>query len=298
MRTKMLTAVSAFALLASMPALADTKTGLSVSADTKTTIEAQKENNPAKPDMPTVTEKDIERGWDKTKNAVSDAAEATGDAIEDTYYNITGAFSEDGKVSMDETVTIKTRTTAKGMLGEDAFNAKGESVAKVEDIILDQDGDAQLIVLRDGGFFGLGGKLVALDYDHMTRRNASGDILLPVSEEMIEKVAEFSYDRDNSQKNVRMIPADGISVSNAMKGHLQNNRGENVADVDNVTFVNGEAQYLVISFNEILEMGGDTAVLEFDDLQAMSAGGEVNFKLTAKQSADFETFKKNMESKG
>ncbi len=297
MKTKMLTAVSAIALMAATPAFADT--GANVSVDTKMKVEAQKDNNPDKPAVETVTEKDIERGWEKTKKTVSDAAETTGEAIERTYYDVKNAFTDDSRETLsDKTVTIKTRTTANGMIGKNAYNADGEAVATVEDIIVDRDGDARMIVLRDGGFFGLGGKLVALDYDSMARRASSGDIILPVSESMLDKVAAFSYDRDEKGGNVRMIPADGISVAAILDGHVQNNRGEDVADIDNVTFVNGEAQYLVISYNEILEMGGDQAVMEFGDLTPVTADGEVNFRLTAKQSADFEAFTNKMDTKG
>lgn len=297
MKTKMLTAVSVIALMGSMPAVAGTNAEVSV--ETKTTIEAQKNNNQDKPKVETITEKDVERGWEKTKKTISDATEATGEALEETYYDIKHAFTNDRQETLsDKTVTIRTRTTAKGMIGEDAFNADGEALATIEDVILDSNGKAQMVVLRDGGFFGMGGKLVALDYDKMTRRTDSGDIMLPISEDTLDKVAEFSYDRDADNKNLRMIPTDGISVSEILDGHVQNNHGEDVADIDNVTFVNGKAEYLVISYNEILEMGGDLAVMEFDDLMPVKSDDEVNFKLTAKQSADFKAFQKKMETKG
>ena len=297
MKHKMLTAVSAIAIMGfASSAMADNM--VKVDAETKATIEAQKENNPETPDMPTVTEKDIERGWEKTKNTVSGAAEATGDAIEETYHDIKHAFSGDhDSADAHKTVSIKTRTTAQGMLGKDVHNADGDTVAKVEDIVLDLDGNAELIVLRDGGFFGMGGKLVAFDYNQMVKRADSGDMIIPVSEELLEKVAEFSYDRSKTGTNLRLIPTDGVSVAQIMDGHVQNNRSEDVADIDNLTFVNGEVEYLVISFNELLEMGGDTAVIEYDSLQIAPAEGEINMKLSASQSTDFEMFKKKVGEK-
>ena len=297
MKTKILTAASAIAILTAMPALAQTKT--SVNAQTQATIEAQKNNNPNTPDMPIITGSDIERGWDNTQDTLSNAAENTGEAIEDTYYNIQNVFTDEDTPA-ENAVTIKTRTTAKGMIGKNVYNANGESVAKVEDIIMDRNGIAQMVILRDGGLFGMGGKLVAFDYNNITERADSGDIMMPISENLIDKVAEFSYDRNTSRENIRMIPENGISVTKVMDGHIKDPDNKNVADIDNVTLVNGRIEYLVVSFNKVLEMGGDTAVMKFDNLQAMAIDDnkEINFQLSGQQAADFELFKKKAQTKG
>lgn len=226
------------------------------------------------------------------------AASAVGNAIEETYYDLKHAFSQEQEEKQvpPRMVTVKTSTTASGMIGKNVLDAKGDTIATVEDIILSSsDGKATLVIVRDSGFFGLGGKLVALDYGRMTSHDRSGDVIMPVAEKFLDKFLEFTYDRTDKRPDVRVIPTDGLSVQRILDGHIQNNDGQNIADIDNITFLNGVSQYLVISFNEILLMGGNRAILEYKDLEPSQQDGALNFMMTAKQSVEFENYRKNMK---
>lgn len=279
MKMKMLTAVSAIALMmAASPAMAGPSTNLE--ADTQTRVQS---NNEDMPEMPTITEREIERGWENTKTTVSDAVDSTVETVKETV-----TVSETD-IDTNTAVSIKTRTTAKGIIGKDIYNADGETVASIEDVLVNERGEAETVILRDGGLFGMGGKLVALDYDSVITPSATGDMLMPVSEATLDSVAEFSYDTD-ATTNMRTLPAGTLSVSQMLDGHLHNNMGEEVADIDNITFVNGQIEHLIVSYNEILGMGGDTAALMFGEISPSTIDGETNFSLTEQQSADFEAY--------
>lgn len=51
---------------------------------------------------------------------------------------------------------------AKKLIGSAVFNAEGEQVGKVDDIVFDDQGRLVGVVVNVGGFFGIGGKPVAI----------------------------------------------------------------------------------------------------------------------------------------
>ena len=60
-----------------------------------------------------------------------------------------------------------------------------------------------------------------------------------------------------------------------------------------VAFENGEVEYVIIGFDKTLGMGGEKAVLAFDDLQLDNSDKDApKFKLSAAQAQQFEQYKK------
>ena len=57
------------------------------------------------------------------------------------------------------------RTSAENMLGRTVVAADGEEIGEVEDVILDgTSGQARQIIVKSGGFLGMGGKSIAVDF--------------------------------------------------------------------------------------------------------------------------------------
>lgn len=274
-----LTAVSAIALMAG-PALADTP-----AQDSANTPERNATGN-------TFSE-DVEKAWDNAKDDVSDAARKTSDAAEETYSDIKATLIND-KANTEE-VTVKSRMTASNIIGQPVYNTAGDRVAKVRDIVLDKDGEVQMIVLGDGDFTGLG-KMVAFDYNLLARRTADGDVIAPLTEETLARAASFTYDRNNREENVRVIPEGGISVSELLDSQLINPQGEAVADIDNISLRNGEAERLIVGFDKILGMGGKQAAMEFGDVRMVYQDEKPAFQLTDNQAQQFATFKETATS--
>jgi sporulation protein YlmC with PRC-barrel domain len=266
MQKKFLATASIIALMAVSPALAGT---------------ANTEDSTAKQ----ATEQ-VKEGWDKTKKAVKETAEDASDATKDAYRDFKAfIFSDDdGKLGVEQ-VQVNPRTTATGIIGEPVYNFNNERVGVVEDVILDQDGKAVMVIIGDGDFFGLG-KLAAFDYNAMVEMNADGDIVMPLTEETIERAAEFSFDRNDTGENVRMMPANAYSVEKLLDAQLVNAKGETLGEVDDITFKDGQASQLIVGFDKILGFGGEEISLAYDDAKLVRDGDDdYKYKLSEKKSS-------------
>lgn len=264
MKTKLFVTASAIAIMAISPAFADNNPDDNHKASTGS------------------MSKDVENAWEEVKK---DTAEA--------YEDIKAILLDGSEDKEASTVVIDYRKTASGMIGTPVLNDKNERVGTVKDIILDADGKAALLVVADGEFPGLDGKLTAFDYRIIRAQNTDGEVIMPLTEETIDKVAEFSYDRDDQSERIRVIPANGYSVAEILDGQLVNQKNETVAQIDNVSFTNGQANQLVVAFDQVLGFGGKHAALQYDDAQMVRDGETgLDFKLSASQTAQFESFKK------
>ena len=188
-------------------------------------------------------------------------------------------------------ITIDRRTTAAGMIGQPVYNASNERVAMVKDIILNHHGDAVMVILADGEWTGLG-KLTAFDYSVITQTNAQGDLIAPISEETIDHAASFSYDRNNNDsKSVKVIPENGYSVSELLDSQLLDTANNRIADIDNISFKNGHAENLVVSFGQTLGLGGSQAVIGYNDPSLIMHNGKPYFQLNEEKAKQFEIYK-------
>ncbi len=190
------------------------------------------------------------------------------------------------------TVSIDSRMTADGMIGKPFYNESGESVAKIQDIILDNKGNAKLVVLADGAVTGLG-KIVAFDYNIIERQNGDGDVIGALSEDMIQRAKTFSYEAKDESDKVSVMPQDSHSMIKLLEGHLVNAKGEKLADIDDISFKNGKADQLVLGFDKTLGLGGEKAALAYGDVLLSKNGETYDFKISASQAAQFEAFKNN-----
>lgn len=270
MKNIILTSISAMALMAAMPAFADT-------------------NQPAEPGSKAAVNQSTGSVKKDAKNAWEDIKDDTSKAYED----IKASLIDGSKNGSYKTVMIDPHMTAAGMIGKPVYNAKGERVAMVKDIILDNSGKAMMVVVSDGSFIGLG-KKAAFDYSAITRINGDGDVIMPLTEEMISNAAEFSYDTKEHGDNVRVIPSNGYSVAELLDAQLVNQNKETVAQVDNITFKNGRADQLILGFDKILGFGGEKAAMTYMDAKLIKDGGGYDFQLSSNQAAQFENYKKTV----
>jgi sporulation protein YlmC with PRC-barrel domain len=268
MITKILTTASVLALMVSSPALADnTTTNTNVKAETTTSGSVST---------------DAKAAW---KDLKDDTAEA--------YESVKAVFIGEDPAVKPAQVVIDTRHTAGGMIGRGVYNEAKERIGTVKDIIVDADGAAKMIVIADGEFPGFDGKLVAFDYGIISRQNADGDVIAPISETSMDKAAEFSYDlEDAGSSGIRVIPTGGFSVARLLDGDLVNPKGESVAAIDNISFKNGKADQLIVGFDKVLGLGGKNAVLDYNGANLVRNNGELDFQLSEGHAAQFEAYKK------
>ncbi len=276
-----LTAVSAIAIMAATPAMAEMK----VKAGAEAT---------AQPGSTAAAEQSTGNVTDDAKNAWKDIKEDTSNAYEKAKENTSEAYN-DIKATVvgenaNEDIVISSNTTATGMIGKPVHNANGESIGKVTDIILDQNGKASMVVVADGEFIGMG-KKAAFDYNTIANINADGDVIMPLTEAMIENAAEFSYDAADAGDGVSVMSSNGYSVAKLLDGQVVNQNKNVVGEIDNISFVNGSASQLIVGFDKILGLGGKKASLNFSSATMIKDGDGYDFQLSAAQSKQFENYK-------
>tara|TARA_R110001592_G_scaffold29350_5_gene106540 strand:- start:16050 stop:16862 length:813 start_codon:yes stop_codon:yes gene_type:complete len=266
MKKIILTTVSAFALIGAMPALADTA------------------KPQAKPNAESTTTGNIA---EDAKEAWKDIKSDTAEAYKEIKATLIGQKTDDKNML----VVIDSRKTATGIIGHHVYNEKHEKLAKVTDIILDKDGKASLIVVSDGAILGMG-KRTAFYYSAITRVESDGDVVMPITEEIMKKAVPFSYNQDKASKNMLVIPSNGYSVATLLKGRLLNEKREPVANIDNISLKDGVANQLIVSFDDMLGFGGERAVLSYNDAAISRNGNALDFQLNANKSAQFDAYKK------
>lgn len=273
-KTTFLTAASLAALMAASPALVHAADA-NMSGETTMKVQA---NNPDTPPAETVTEQDIREGWNDTKKAAKD-----------TYKDVKAAILD--KTS-DQPVNIDNNTTVQVLLGQPIYSHDKQKIATLEDIILDADGTAKMVVVKDLGLLGFGGKLAAFDYGTVVKTDAKGNIVTPLSKSAIDSAAEFSYTPEKTNAKIRMISDNGYSVAQMLDGKLRGADNKSVADIDNIAFNNGKASMVIASYGGVLNMGEEHVALDFDSAQLVRADGSVDLKLDANETKAFEKLKK------
>ena len=266
-------AASLVALMAASPAItqaADSNTKASMETSAKV-----KANNPDTPEVETVTEQDIREGVENTKQAVKE-----------TYEDVKAALFDGNTAARD--VSYDKRSTAEKIIGQEVLNDKRQKIATVEDIIVDTDGTARLVVVKDGGLLGFGGKLAAFDYGTVIKNDGKTEMVTPLTEADMESAATFSYDAEDADDKTRLMPASGISIARLLDGNLQGADGQKVADIEDVTFKAGKADMVITSAGEVLEMGGKKIALGFDTADIARDKEDINLKLDAQKTARFQ----------
>ncbi len=271
MKNKILTTVSVIALMSTLPALS--------------LIHIARAQIPA-----TAAKNNSDIISKNTREAVKDMKSDTAKAYEETKAMLIGKQETDKNTP----VVINSRKTANGIIGHHVYNEKHESVAKVTDIILSKDGKAEMVVVSES-LLGMGTK-AAFDYSAITRVEDDGDVIMPLTKEILDNAASFSYDKaeGKSGEKVRVIPDNGYSVAKLLDGKLLNQKKEPVADIENISFKDGKANQIIVGFDKMLGMGGEKAALSYSDAAIIRDGEKLNFQLSTKKTAQFEAYKKTL----
>ena len=94
---------------------------------------------------------------------------------------------------------------ASDIIGATVLDDRGESVAKIDDIVVSIDDHKLHAVLAFGGFAGFGEKLITLPFDGLQISSSAGDakVRIPMTGEQLEQLVEsrpaFHYERQVAQ---------------------------------------------------------------------------------------------------
>lgn len=91
-----------------------------------------------------------------------------------------------------DVIKVATGYRASKVIGTAVVNDANDTVGKIDDVIIGQDGKAPFVVLSVGGFLGMGDKLVVLPYDQL--RTTGGKVVLPgATKDTLKALPEFKY---------------------------------------------------------------------------------------------------------
>src|SRR5262245_16058574 len=91
-----------------------------------------------------------------------------------------------------DVVKVATGYRASKVIGASVVNEGNDTVGKVDDIIIGQDGKSPFVVLSVGGFLGMGNKLIVLPYEQL--KAVEGKMLLPgATKDALKALPEFKY---------------------------------------------------------------------------------------------------------
>ena len=253
---KFMLAASAFAILAVSPAMAQ-----NAEVQTQTEVEAKTgwEN----------TKEATADAWESTKKAVSEAADATAAKTEEIYED-TAAWL-DSKTDVDAYVDNQTRFSVTDLSGMDVYNSQNVKIGEVSDLIIEDDGDIEKLVITSGGLLGLGGETVAIDYDDFKMRT-QGDAGYSTNLTEAELKAMTNFDEAT-------IEADKFLATDLIGKRIINNNMAEIATVDNIIIEGDDASKLLVSYNTATS-ADSKGLVDFDNADiVMSADNKVQFKL-------------------
>jgi len=226
-------------------------------------------------------------GKDQNKTTMKDVQRA----LQATGEDIKAFFLGEEPDAQFTPVLIRGNMTANGLIGKSVINAAGKDIATVRDIIIGKNGRAAQIVVSDhSGMLGIGNKVAAFDYNKVVSQRYDGTIVMALSEDMIKRAADFSYDPKDWAK-AKVIKEGDVSTKLLLGGNVLDNNDVKVASIENVYFRHGDVTQIIVGFDKTLGMGGSTASLDYNDMRMIRRDGGLDFKLTAAQSAHFKGFK-------
>ena len=94
------------------------------------------------------------------------------------------------------------------LIGMTVYNAQGEKVGTVHDIILDKDGRASGVVLNVGGVLGIGAKAVGLTWKEIDVKPDQQAVQISYTKDQLKAAPDFkTSDQINAEMNAQTPPA-------------------------------------------------------------------------------------------
>jgi sporulation protein YlmC with PRC-barrel domain len=87
---------------------------------------------------------------------------------------------------------------ASKILDKDVKDQKGEDVGKVNDLLMNRNGQVEYLIVSQGGVLGIGDKLIPIPF-RMARVDTKNDnvVLMNIDKEKLEKAPHFASDKWN-----------------------------------------------------------------------------------------------------
>jgi sporulation protein YlmC with PRC-barrel domain len=199
-----------------------------------------------------------------------------------------GAFAQDNATGT--AVASPSAIDANKLIGRTIVNANGDTVGKVDSVVIDQDGKVRYVIVGVGGFLGIGKKDVALAWDQLSISDngekvvtsATKDQLAALPEHKFPETAKpgtvYSYDEAVKSNPTlgspeQMAPAagTGIKASKLVGATVKNAKGESIGEIHEIVLAgDGSAQGLVIDVGGFLGINERPVLVRWSDVTIQS----------------------------
>lgn len=213
------------------------------------------------------------------------------------------AFAQEAETTgtTGTTVAPSNAVAAEELLGRTIENANGENIGEIKNVVIDQTGQVQYVIVGVGGFLGLGEKHVALAWDELTIADNGETVTAAVTKEQLEALPEhkfpsdvrtgtvYSYEEDikanpnmanrgvattdqppvatGEQTTALETAPTGIGASKLVGADVINAQGDRIGEIDEVLLdSNGAAQGLVIDVGGFLGVGERRVLVGWSDV--------------------------------
>jgi PRC-barrel domain len=86
------------------------------------------------------------------------------------------------------------------MVGASVKNQQGEELGKIRDLVIDSQGHVPSAILTHGGFWGMGGKLVAVPFSTLKFDPRGKDYVLDSNEKKLDSAPAFKMSNPSHRK--------------------------------------------------------------------------------------------------
>ena len=250
---KLMLATSAITILTIAPAMAE--------INVKTT------NNVDKPYVETTTEAEVEAGWENTKETTSEVWESTKDTVTDAAETVSDGAKNayvqtlewlDTETDIDAYVDNELRFGASDLIGMNVYNSENEKFGDVSNLVVNDQGVIEQLIVTKGGLLGVGGQELAMPYGEFELR-AQGDV------GYVTNMTEADYSKYIEVKNADMADNKYLATNLESSSIVDINNTE-IAEVEDMIIENGKISKLVVSYK------GDAAIdkdglIDFSDIK-------------------------------
>ena len=273
-------AASFLALLAAYPAFAADTDKHTTSAEIKADARVAADKAEAKLDQAgdVISEKAKKAG-----TVIDEKTEQAGAVVREKYADMKAYFTDEKDVATMSSVNFSGKLTERELMGRTVVDAKGVEIGKIDDLLVDADGEVEQVIITNNGTLGVDGKLVSIDSDVLDGAKVGGDAKLTLKNDDAKEAKGFSADQADAGASSNLFSVDKIIGSKIVDAN-----GKAVAKVEALVFDGDEADYAIVAFDQILGVGGERAALDFEALDLSNMGGKYTFKLNEQQSAQFK----------
>ena len=123
------------------------------------------------------------------------AAVATATALATPMFVLAQGTPQTVQLTKVDVVKVATGFRASKVIGSSVVNEANDTVGKVDDIIIAENGKSPYVVLSVGGFLGIGDKLVILPYEQLTTMDRK-IVMQGATKDALKDLPSFKYASD------------------------------------------------------------------------------------------------------